>query len=102
MLQLVRHTPRREKQGCPSVHVEELQGKVSVRGSITGVSRPAGRPTCSFLNFSCHVRSFSMLVCVLLQAYRVAFMLHKKACPSCGTRGMSFFPMQWAHAKQIY
>lgn len=69
VLQLVRHTPRREKKDFPSVHVEELQGKVSVRGSIVSVSRPTSRPTCSFLKFSCQVRPSSACWCYDCQLF---------------------------------
>jgi hypothetical protein len=56
-MQLLRHTPRFESSQSPSVHVEELKEKVSVRGAVTHVGRPNVKFNCSFLNFRCQVQT---------------------------------------------
>lgn len=54
-VQLLRHTPRFEQQLNPTVRVEEITEKVTVRGAVTHVSKPVSNPSCSFLNFRVQV-----------------------------------------------
>ena len=55
-VQLLRHTPRFEQQLNPTVRVEEITEKVTVRGSVIHVAKPVSNPSCSFLNFRVQVR----------------------------------------------
>ena len=55
-MQLMRHTPRYETSQNPTIHVEELKEKVSVRGSVISVGRVSKAAMVSFLNFRCQVR----------------------------------------------
>lgn len=56
-VQLVRHTPRLERRLHPSVHVEQLEDKVTACGSVLSVGHPQRRPRCAFLSFKVMVRS---------------------------------------------
>eukprot|EP00892_Ulva_mutabilis_P000268 jgi/Ulvmu1/10241/UM060_0042.1 len=51
LLDLLRHTPRLERRLHPSVHVEQLEDKVTARGSVLSVGSPQRRPRCAFLSF---------------------------------------------------
>ena len=62
-MQLLRHTPRFETGQNPNIHVEEIEGKkVSVRGSVTSVSKVRNTFRCSMLSFRCQVRRLAVLV----------------------------------------
>ena len=55
-VQLMRHAPRYETSVNPSIHVEQLAEKVTVRGSVLQVGKPVCGFKVSYLSFRVQVR----------------------------------------------